>query len=401
MQVVDHFGFLFWCHARPNGVCLKSGRNDRYLNGLPQCGVFSDSHDDIGISSGFVLNEVVDFPNFIEGNFVFVGPGDNQQQYVLGSMDSVVVEQRTVQGSCDGVGGTVGATRLERAHKRCAAAGKNGFGIPEVNVGAVVVGDDFGDTSCGRCQNLVGLVEAGLEAQIAVYLAQFVVVHHNQGIHDGTQFLNPGFCLAGAYIAFKSEGQGHNSYRENAHFLSRFGNNGCSPCSRAASHSSRDKGHFGVRRQQGFDLFHAFLGGTCPNLRIGSCAHPFGEVLPKLDFGFDGTVLQGLRIGVADHKIYAVDSSKFHVVHGIASSSTDANDFDHGRAVFGKVKMQTGGLFRGCVHGRLFFVDELDKFLNPGFEEILAFLGHGILGQSRFVRVFVAGAVVVAKRSHG
>ena len=67
---------------------------------------------------------------------------------------------------------------------------QNGFGVAQVDVDAVVVRDYFGDSARSGRKNLVGLHEALLEAQVAVDLAQFVVVDYNERIHVLAQTLD-------------------------------------------------------------------------------------------------------------------------------------------------------------------------------------------------------------------
>ena len=196
IQAVEHLGLFLRGQSGADGIGFKARCDDRHLHGLAQGRIFPNAHDDVGLSAGFGLNEIVDFANFVESDFVLVGAGDNQQEHVFSAADVVVVEQGTVQGTGNGVGGAVGASRRKGAHQGGSAAGQHGFGVAEVDVGAVVVGDDFGDAAGGGGQNFVRLVEAGFEAEVAVNFAQLVVVHYNEGIHVGAQFLDARLCLA-------------------------------------------------------------------------------------------------------------------------------------------------------------------------------------------------------------
>ena len=67
---------------------------------------------------------------------------------------------------------------------------QNGFGVAQVDVDAVVVRDDFGDSARSGRKHLVGLHESLLEAQVAVDLAQFIVVNYNERIHMLAQALD-------------------------------------------------------------------------------------------------------------------------------------------------------------------------------------------------------------------
>ena len=177
---MNHFRLFLRSQSGTNGVGFKTRGDDGHLYGLAQRGILTNAHDDVGLASGLVLDVVVDFPDFVERDFVFVGAGNNQQKNVFGAADVVVVEQGAVQGTGDGVGGAVGTSGRKGTHEGGSTTGQNGLGVAQVDVGAVVVGDDFGDAAgCGG-QYFVGFVEAGFEAEVAVYFAQFVVVHHNE-----------------------------------------------------------------------------------------------------------------------------------------------------------------------------------------------------------------------------
>ena len=273
---MEHLSFFLGSQSGADGIGFKTRSDDRHLNGLAQGRIFANAHDDVGLPAGFCLNEIVDFANLVEGDFVLVGAGDNQQQDVFGAPNVVVVEEGAVQGAGNGFGGAVGAACGKGAHEGGSAAGKNGLGVAEVNVGAVVVGDDFGNAAGGGGQHFVRLVEAGFEAEVPVNFAQLVVVHHNEGIHVGAQFLDARFCLARAHVSFKSKRQGDDAHGEDAHFLGGFGDDGGGSGSGATAHSGGDEHHLGVGGQEGFDVVCAFQCGAFPDFGVGAGAQTFG-----------------------------------------------------------------------------------------------------------------------------
>ena len=59
---------------------------------------------------------------------------------------------------------------------------KHSFGVAQIDVDAVVVRDDFGDSAGGSREDLVGLHEALLESEVAVDFAELVVVDDDQRI---------------------------------------------------------------------------------------------------------------------------------------------------------------------------------------------------------------------------
>ena len=216
---------------------------------------------------------------------------------------------------------------------------QNGFGVAQVDVDAVVVRNDFGDSARSGRKNLVGLHEALLEAQVAVYLAQFVVVNYNEGIHMLAQALDAQFCLAQAHAALKAKGCSDDSDGQNAHFAGCHGDYGCSTCSGSAAHACRDEDHLGLRPQNGLNFFVALERGLLANLRIRSGTEAFGQGRAELNFVFYGAKIKSLGVGVADNKVYAAYSLVLHVVDRVGAAAPYANHFDGRGAVLGQVEV--------------------------------------------------------------
>ena len=165
---------------------------------------------------------------------------------------------------------------------------QNGLGVAQVNVDAVVVRDDFGDSARSSRKHFVGLHEALLEAQVAVDLTQFVVVDYNERIHVLAQALYAQFCLTQAHAALKAKGCGNDSDGQNAHFAGCHGDDGCGPCSGSAAHACRDEDHLGLRPQNGLNFFIALECGLLANLGIRSGTEAFGKGCAELNFVFYG-----------------------------------------------------------------------------------------------------------------
>ena len=165
---------------------------------------------------------------------------------------------------------------------------QNSLGVAKVNVDAVVVRDDFGDSARSGRKHLVGLHEALLEAQVAVDLTQFVVVDYNERIHVLAKALYTQFCLTQAHAALKAKGCGNDSDGQNAHFAGRHGDDGCGACSGSAAHACCDEDHLGLRPQNGLNFFIALECGLLANLGICSGTESFGQGRAELNFVFYG-----------------------------------------------------------------------------------------------------------------
>ena len=134
---------------------VESGRDHRYTDEITQALVLTDTHDDVRRTAGLALNKVVDLPDLVDGD-LFVSAHD-QQQYVVGSTDLVVVQQGRVQGAVDRINGALFAFGLTRAHDRRAAIGQHSTRIAQVDVLRVVVGNDLRNSAARRGKHFIGL----------------------------------------------------------------------------------------------------------------------------------------------------------------------------------------------------------------------------------------------------
>ncbi len=85
-------------------VDVESGCDHRYRNGLAQVLVFPDPHDDIRAVAGLGLDMVVDLTYLVDCDLL--GARYDQQQYVLGPGNLVVVQQGGIQCLHDRLLGT-------------------------------------------------------------------------------------------------------------------------------------------------------------------------------------------------------------------------------------------------------------------------------------------------------
>ena len=217
---------------------------------------------------------------------------------------------------------------------------QHGFGVAQVNVDAVVVRDDFGDSARRRRQHLVGLHEALLESQVAVDFAQLVVVDHNERIHVLAQALDALLGLAEAHVAFKPERGGHNAHGQNAEFARCFGDDGGRSGPGAAAHSGGDEDHLGLRAERRLDFGVALQGRLLAYFGVSARTEAFGKGGSELDFGFYRAVGEGLGVGIADDEVHAANALVLHVVDGVGTATAYTHHFNGRRTMLGKVEIE-------------------------------------------------------------
>ena len=301
--------------------------------------IFANAHNDVDLAACLLLNEVVDFADFVQGNFVFAASAHNQEQHVACALDVVVVEQRAVECAAHRRKGSGGTGGLGAAHDGRAAVVQHRFGVAQVNVDAVVVRDDFGDSARSRRQHFVGLHEALLESQVSVDLAQLVVVDDDERIHVLAKAFDAQFRLAEAHVALKPERSGNDAHGEDAQFARCLGDHGGRARSGSATHAGRDEDHFGRRAEGGLDFGVALERRLLAHFGIGAGAESFGQGGSELDFGFNGAVRKGLGVGVADNEVHAPNALVLHVVDGIGAATTYTHHLDGRRTMLGKVEI--------------------------------------------------------------
>ena len=212
---------------------------------------------------------------------------------------------------------------------------QHGFGVAQVDVDAVVVRDDFGDSAGGRREDLVGLHKALLEPEVAVDFAEFVVVDDNQRIDVLAEALDALLGLAKAHVAFKSKRSGDDANGEDSEFARGFGDDRGGSRTGSATHARGDEHHFGLGSEGGLNLSVALEGGLLADFGVRAGTEAFGEGRTKLDFGLHRAVGEGLAVGVADDEIHPANALVLHVVDGVRAAAAYAYNLDRRRAVLG------------------------------------------------------------------
>ena len=133
-------------------------------------------------------------------------------------------------------------------------------------------------------------------------------------------------------VALEAEGDGDDANSEDAQVFRLTGNDGRCSSACSSTHTGRDKGHASAVVEHVAYVFDAFLSGL---------TGPFGFVagsqslFSQLQMNGHGAVVEGLVIGIAEHESDIVDAFAVHVVDGIASTATYANDLDDAFLFFG------------------------------------------------------------------
>lgn len=104
---------------------------------------------------------------------------------------------------------------------------------------------------------------------------------------------------------------------------------GEAPVPGTAAHTGGDEDHLGPRRLE--TLAHHIKrldGGLASVFRVVTGAQ---SLAAEPDFQLHGTLVERLLVGVADHKVHALDPQVPHVIHGIAARTADTDYHDNGR----------------------------------------------------------------------
>src|SRR5690606_12897480 len=150
--------------------------------------------------------------------------------------------------------------------------------------------------------------------------------------------LDSNLSLLATHLALKKKGHGNDPYRKNIQFFCHFGNNRGSTSTCSPAHTSCNEQHFSVGPQHFLYLHHAFYSGLLPDLGICTGTQPFGQGNTQLYLNGYRAIVQGLRIRIADYKIYPIDPRLEHVIDRIATSPAYTNDFNYIALVLGQVK---------------------------------------------------------------
>ncbi len=103
---------------------------------------------------------------------------------------------------------------------------------------------------------------------------------------------------------------------------------GAAPVPGAAAHAGGDEGHVAAD-EMGLDVGHGLLGRGRADLRLGAGTETFGDVGAHLNAALGGRAHQGLRVGVGDDELHALEAAFDHVVDGVAAGAAHS---EHGNA---------------------------------------------------------------------
>ena len=216
------------------------------------------------------------------------------------------------------------AAAVTCAHDGYSAVFQHHAHVVEVEVYLAVHGDDVRDAFGGHQHDVVGAVVGVFKAHVAVYLAQFVVLHDDEGVHVAADGFHSVQRLVYLLDAFPLVGYGDDAHGEYVHFLGRLGYDGGGACAGASAHACGDEHHARAVAEMVSDVVHA---GFCLAAAfIGVVAG--AEAFAQQQLVGHGRVVEGLRVGVAHHEGHAVDAFVVHVVHGVASAAAYADYFD-------------------------------------------------------------------------
>ena len=153
---------------------------------------------------------------------------------------------------------------------------------------------------------------------------QPVIGDDHQGIHLGPQVLNAQLRLLHPAAAFKGEGLGHHTHRQDVHFLGQVGQDGGRPRPGAAAHAGGDKHHVGPLQGLG-NLGAALLRGLAAHLGVGAGALALGQLFPDLNFMVCAGDSQCLFIGVHGNELNALHTRFHHAVDHVAAAAAYAD----------------------------------------------------------------------------
>ena len=240
-----------------------------------------------------------------------------------------VFQQRVADGRFSGFTCTVRTAGAASAHHRHAHFAHDGTHVGKVDVDHAWTLDDVGDTANGTGQYIVSLGESGQQACVLAQDGQQLLV--GDGDQRVDAFRQQTDTFVGdlhALAAFERERTGHNSNRQNAHFLGHFGNDWCSTGTGTAAHASGDEHHVGALQHFGNTLT-VFQSGLTANFRIGASAEALGHSSAQLQDGPRADAFQRLGISVGADEFNAFNVALDHMVDSVAAATADTDYFDN------------------------------------------------------------------------
>jgi hypothetical protein len=216
------------------------------------------------------------------------------------------------------------------AHHRHARLRHHRADVRKVDVDQAGTGDQVSDALDGTLQHLVGrperIEQRGLRTE---HRQQLLIRDGDQRIAELAQLGNPMIRHEQALVALHLEGLRDHGHRQNAKLLRHLRDDRCCPGARATAHAGGDEQHVATLDELD-DAIAVLPRRLAPDLRIGACAQPLGDVASDLQGRLDLGVLQRLRVGVDAHEFHAVDSRRDHVSYGVPAAAAHADHFDDG-----------------------------------------------------------------------
>ena len=201
-----------------------------------------------------------------------------------------------------------------------------------------------GDNLCNRLGSdrkcVVGLAKGIENGQVGIDLAQALVVDDEECVDVLRHLFHAIEGLVDFLWTFEAEGNGDDTHGEDAKLLRHFGNDWCSTRSGATTHTSGDERHARSIAEHIANVVDALLRCHAGLLGLVACTEP---LLAQLQMHGHGRVVECLVVGVAKHEGDIVDAFAIHVVHGIATAATHADNFNNTIFFFGLTEIKYAG----------------------------------------------------------
>ena len=292
------------------------------------------------------MDDFADFRDFVGGN---IHGCRDVVEHGLGAFERNIFQQRAGNGLLRGVARTIFAGSQTRAHEGQTSFGHGGAHVCEVKVDQTFAHDNVGNTLDRIVQHFIGALQHFPERSLLAGEGQQAVVGNgNQTVHVLFEIFDTVFGGAAAFRAFKAEGLGHDAHGQRAQFLGGLRHHRRGAGTGTAAHAGGHKHHIGVANgfPNGID---AFQGSFAPHSRIGARAEALGQFFAQLHLERRAAAIQGLQIRIGADELHAAQLGIYHVLHGIAAASPNANNLDLGVACHGGVDIVNDGLRHGFL----------------------------------------------------
>ena len=200
--------------------------------------------------------------------------------------------------------------------------------------------DQFGDGLNTAAKNIVGDGERIHQRKLGFgCFLESVVGDDEQGVYIFTQTDDAGFCLIHSALAFKGEGLGDDSDRQNTELTCDLCDNGSCTCTGTAAHTCGDEDHVGTF-DGADDLVTAVLGCMCTDIGVGTCALTLGDLVTDVDL--DGCVglCECLNVRIDGDERNTLDVAFDHAVDCVITAAADTDYLYIDNAGFACVKFE-------------------------------------------------------------